>query len=181
MQAKLNTSRRRKNPFDRKAKKRFLEILSEAFSEEYAIRKLRINRDQYYEYKRETESWVHKVNEAKAAGIKALEDEAIRRGSKGLLDPVVSSGKIVTFRRIYSDKLLSEALRAKSQTYATARNEGSDFTDTITGASEILLAKLVALAEDADRLDSDSIAEARRIEAEAANPSSKRSRRSKAS
>lgn len=133
--------------FNKETRKKFLAIIAEGFSESHACKQVRLSWTRYKYYKRDTPTWQAKLDEAFELGIKCLEDEVNRRGTKGVLEPVVSAGKIVTFKRNYSDTLLKLAVSARSSTYAIAKPTGEDFEATLSGAAEKLLDKLIAVIE----------------------------------
>lgn len=146
---------KRCNPPDltKKIRKQFLEILREGWSETHAKRALKIPNVRYDDYKRWTPSWQKAVDDTKAAVIAVLEDEVHRRGVKGVLEPMVSGGKIVVHKRVYSDRLLAMSVKAKSPTYAALQSNGSNFELAFSNAAEELLSRLTTLVEVANRTE----------------------------
>lgn len=136
--------------FTREVRKKFLAIIADGFSESYACKQTRFSWTRYKRYKADTPSWQVKVDEAFDLGVRTLEDEVNRRGTKGVMEPVVSGGKIVTFKRSYSDTLLKLAVGARSSIYALAKSTGQDFELALPGAAEKLLGRLAALIEHAN-------------------------------
>lgn len=157
---KRGKAKQKLGPFTRQKRERFLDVLREGWSENWAMTKVGVSRTKYRSYKNETPEWVTRVDEAKQDGVTALEDEATRRGKRGYVRPVVSGGKVVVWERNFSDKLLSEALKAKSKTYAPSQSTGAHFEDAISGAAEILLGRLTDLVKLANEHDESILAEA---------------------
>lgn len=147
------------NPKPRKAparkikapeRKKILRALNDGWSEQYARKKARVSNCELLRYKKAHPTFVKKMEEAKMNGVTTLEDAAHKRGVHGVLDPVVSNGKIIAYRRKYSDGLLQKALEVRNPKYAVASTTGQDFTDTMAGAAERLLDKLDSVIEQAE-------------------------------
>ncbi len=140
-------------PFNKKSRKKFLNLLAQGWSESYSCRQIPISWQRYKTYKKETPAWQAKIEEAIELGTKELEDQVTRRGSKGVLEPIVSAGKIVTYKRVYSDSLLKLAVTARSPTYASFKPTGPDTELALAGAAETLLSRLTNLFEFAAKAD----------------------------
>lgn len=63
-------------------------------------------------------------DEAMEAAVDRFEEEAIRRAVDGIEEPVYHQGKIVGYKKRYSDDLLKEILAAKSDDYK--KNKGGN-------------------------------------------------------
>ncbi|MBT5879739.1 MAG: hypothetical protein HOH46_11835 [Rhodospirillaceae bacterium] len=66
-----------------------------------------------YEWKEKDEAWRDSWEQAWHLGVDALEEEALRRGVEGFLEPVWYNGEIVGHRRKYSDNLLIFMLKGR--------------------------------------------------------------------
>jgi hypothetical protein len=71
------------------------------------------SRRSVYEWKETDEVWRDRWEEAWHMGVDALEEEALRRGVEGVLEPVWHKGEIVGHRRNYSDNLLMFMLKGR--------------------------------------------------------------------
>ena len=71
------------------------------------------SRRSVYEWKETDEVWRDRWEEAWHMGVDALEEEALRRGVEGVLEPVWYNGEIVGHRRKYSDNLLMFMLKGR--------------------------------------------------------------------
>jgi hypothetical protein len=127
-----------------------LRCLSEGWSEVYARKKARIGKTTLTKYKKSHPKFAEKMEAAKIEGTTTLEDAAFKRAVIGVSDPVVSGGRIITYRRKFSDGLLQQQLQVRNPKYAVAKPTGSDFTDSMAGAAERLLYKLDSIIEQAE-------------------------------
>lgn len=139
--------RRRSLPITAKSKRVFLAALAEGWTRSTAAQKSGVDKMRWLQLINKNQFFARRVERAIAAGIDALEDEAHRRAVKGVACPVVSGGRIVTYKKNYSDMLLSKALEARSKTYAKT-TPGA--TVNFDGAAERLLIKLNAIFSGVD-------------------------------
>lgn len=73
------------------------------------------------------------IKEAMEVGYDGLEEEAIRRGRDGVLEPIFSQGVEIGSVRKYSDTLLKELLRAyRPQKFNPSARVVLDSTDKVT-------------------------------------------------
>lgn len=105
---------------------------------------------------------------AKAKFIGTLEDEAIRRGRDGVEEDVYFQGVVVGTKRVYSDKLLADALKANDpDKYATKTGPQTNNFAIIDGDSSVV-SKLFSFVgvDDADKKTPQTDAEADIVEGE---------------
>lgn len=98
---------------DEAAKAKFLERLAETANVTRSARAAKVERVTVYRHRRKDPEFLKAWDEALELGNDALEDEAIRRGKDGWLEPLVSAGKVVGTVRKYSDGLLNTMLKAR--------------------------------------------------------------------
>lgn len=139
-----------RRPIKARERKIILAALNDGWSEQYARKKAKVGNSTLQKYKKEHPLFVKKMEDAKVNGVTTLEDAAHHRGVHGVLDPVVSGGKIITYRRKFSDSLLQKALEVRNPKYAVASTSGQDFTDTMVGSAERLLDKLDRIIDQAE-------------------------------
>jgi hypothetical protein len=95
-----------------------------------------------YLWRETDDTFVLRERDAREQLSDQLESEAIRRGVKGVMQPVYQSGKLVGYKREYSDALLTLVLRA---------NRPEKYRDRIdVGVSQIV--KTIAGIDPADVL-----------------------------
>lgn len=143
--------------FDREARQKFLSYIAQGWSEEYARKRCHVGHVKYQRYKHDTPEWTADLDAAAERGILSIEDEAHRRAKHGVLNPVVGNGKIVTYRREFSDTLMSLTLKARSKKYAANSATSANLEITLSGAAQILFDRLSALVEHADKVERDSL------------------------
>ena len=100
--------------------RRFLEALSETGIVSTAATMAGTSRTRVYELRRTDPAFAAAWDEAEQIATDRLEQEARRRAVEGLLEPLVSGGKLVRdddgqpiMVRRYSDRLLAELLKAR--------------------------------------------------------------------
>lgn len=93
-------------------KAQFLENLAETASVTRAAELSGISRREWYRTRDEDEEFAAGWSDAWEKGVKALEDEVIRRAYHGVDKPVFQGGKLVGTVREYSDTLLMFKLKA---------------------------------------------------------------------
>ncbi len=145
--------KKKKNPPKKvgsKEKRIILKVLADGWSEQLARKKVCIGLTAFQKFKKAHPAFVKKMEEAKWVGVTTLEDAAHKRGVKGVLEPVVSGGRIIAYKRRFSDGLLQKALEVRNPKYAVAKSTGEDFADTMVGAAERLLYKLDSIIEQAE-------------------------------
>lgn len=107
--------------FTPRLKKVFLDIFEQTYSLTQACKACQISTSTFYNHKDEDpefrEAW-EKVNERL---VHELEEEAYRRGVKGVKKPVYYQGRLVGYELEYSDRLLEMMLRARDERYGTKR------------------------------------------------------------
>jgi hypothetical protein len=97
---------------------RFIEFYKETGSITAAARKAKVNRCSIYGLRRLDPDFDKRCTEARAMGIDAMEDEAIRRAVEGDEQPVYKDGKVIGTRVSYSDLLMIFLLKGmKPDTY----------------------------------------------------------------
>jgi hypothetical protein len=72
----------------------------------------RIDARTLYQWRETDDAFLIREREAREQLADQLEGEAIRRGVKGTMAPVYQAGKLVGYKREYSDALLTLVLRA---------------------------------------------------------------------
>lgn len=96
-------------------------------------RLLNISPATVYAEKRNDPKFDSDVKEAMEVGYDGLEEEAIRRGRDGVLEPIFSQGIKIGSVRKYSDTLLKELLRAyRPQKFNPSARVVLDSTDKVT-------------------------------------------------
>jgi hypothetical protein len=95
------------------AKGDFLAILMRCGNVSYACRKAKLERRTAYRWREQSEAFRKAWDEAAELGTDALEDEAIRRGFRGVRKPVFQGGQCVGYVREFSDTLLIFLLKAR--------------------------------------------------------------------
>lgn len=95
-----------------RAREVILGELRKARSKSGACEEAEISTTQFYRWLREDTEFAQAVEEAVLAGREALEDEAVRRGARGVRKAVYYQGDVVGYERQYSDRLLETMLRA---------------------------------------------------------------------
>jgi hypothetical protein len=96
----------------------FLAALAETCSVSHACRAVGIVRTTAYDWRREDPVFAAAWERAKAVGVAALEDEAVRRAHEGVDEPVFYQGRASGTVRKYSDTLLIFLLKGhKPETY----------------------------------------------------------------
>lgn len=93
-------------------KKAVLESIAELASVSAACKATEVPRSTFYQWIQDDEEFRKAYRKAARQGLKALEDEAIRRAYKGVRKPVYQGGKLVGHERRYSDTLLMFMLKA---------------------------------------------------------------------
>jgi hypothetical protein len=136
-----------------KERRIILRWLADGWSENFARKKAKVGRNTLTKYKKTHPMFVQRMDDAKTQGIDSLEDAAHKRGVKGVLEPIIWQGKTVTYKRRYSDSLLTKMLEVRNPKYAVASPQGQDFADTMAGASERLLYKLDSIIEQAEEFE----------------------------
>jgi hypothetical protein len=95
-----------------------------------------------YQWRETDETFLLREREARESLNDMLESEAIRRGVKGTMAPVYQAGKLVGYKREYSDALLTLVLRA---------NRPEKYRDRVdVGLSQVI--KTIAGVDPADVL-----------------------------
>lgn len=151
-----NEGKRKKaprRPIQAKERATILRCLSEGWSEVYARKKARVGKNSLTKYKKEHPKFAERMEEAKVEGTTTLEDAAYKRAVIGVKDPVVSNGRIITYKRKFSDGLLQQALQVRNPKYAVAKSTGADFTDAMVGSAERLLYRLDSIIEQAEAIE----------------------------
>lgn len=139
---------------DAKRMRKFLSILADGWTSVKASIETGISHSHWQRERKNNPSFAKRWLEAEKAGVATLEDAAHKRGVRGVLRPVVSQGRIVTFVREYSDGLLSNSLKARSEKYAPAAPGDRAFEESFVVAAETLYAKLDSLFERLEVEDS---------------------------
>ena len=96
-----------------KKDEKFLSHLAATADVTASARAAGYSRRSVYEWKEKDEAWHGSWEEAWRMGVDALEEEALRRGVGGVLEPVWHKGEIVGHRRKYSDNLLMFMLKGR--------------------------------------------------------------------
>lgn len=151
---------RRVLPIDARAIKKFLEIVAAGWTTHKAANELGIGHARWSQERKRNPHFAKRWEQAEAEGITTLEDAAQKRAVRGVLKPVVSQGRIVTYVREYSDGLLKTALQARSPKYALNNRADATFEESFVGSAESLLAKLDDLFQKLDIKDSERSTEA---------------------
>lgn len=97
-----------------RAREVILGELRKSRSKSGACEEADISTTQFYKWLRDDPDFAKQVEEAVAAGVEALEDEAIRRGARGVRKAVYYQGDVVGYERQYSDRLLETMLKANN-------------------------------------------------------------------
>lgn len=129
-------------PIDARTIKKFLEVLEQGWTPHKAARQTGINYNRWYRERKENPHFAKRWDRAVEAGVTTLEDAAQKRAVRGVLKPMVSNGRIITYVREYSDGLLKVALSARSKRYAPASPADATFEESFLGAAETLQSKL---------------------------------------
>lgn len=146
---------KRRLPIDAKAINKFLQIIADGWTGHKAARELGITFPRWNRERKKNPHFARRWEEAEAAGVTTLEDAAQKRAVRGVLKPVVSQGRIVTYVREYSDGLLKTALQARSKKYAASSHADANFEESFVGSAEALLLKLDDLFQKLDIKDSE--------------------------
>ncbi len=120
------------------------------------------SRNTVYEWRKTDPDFAKRWEEARAIGMEALEDEAIRRAHDGVDEPVFHQGVAVGTVRKYSDTLLifllkgakPDVYRDRVSTELTGKDGGPVQVDDTQAASRI--ASLLARAEARRKAGGDS-------------------------
>lgn len=96
-----------------KAKERFLYWMRFGWSVESSAQFAGLAKDTVYAHREKDSAFAAAWDKAIEAGTDRLEDEAVRRATRGVKDPVYHEGKIVGARLKYSDVLLITLLNAR--------------------------------------------------------------------
>lgn len=88
-----------------------------------AAEKADINRRTLIEWRQADEDFNKRVEDAIERGTDLLEDEAKRRATDGVDEPVFQQGECVGFKRVYSDTLMTMILGGRRTKYGRTRTE----------------------------------------------------------
>jgi len=103
-----------------KLRRAFLRAFAETLSIAESTKRIGRDPDTHYYWLQTDPLYAESFEYVKTIAIQGLEDEAVRRAKEGYLVPVVSGGKVITYVRKYSDKLLITLLkRFKPEAYKT--------------------------------------------------------------
>lgn len=91
----------------------FLAVLAEGLSWQAACAEVDKARVTMYRLYRNNEEFRAQCDEAIAVGKESLEDEAVRRGKKGVRRSIYYQGEVVGHQQEYSDQLLIRTLEAR--------------------------------------------------------------------
>lgn len=112
------SERRRRSPaVPKRARETFLEHLAAGFSITHAADHAGVYRRRLYELRDADEAFRQAWADAFEAGTDVLRDELRRRAVDGFDEPLVSAGKIVGVKRVYSDRLLELELKRRDPSY----------------------------------------------------------------
>ena len=103
----------RRTSFDAAKKKHFLETLLEVGVLTTAAKMIGVNHGTIYVHMEKDPMFKQLVDEVMEQSIDDMEAEAIRRGVRGVKEPVWYQGKIVGYQYRPSDKMLEMVLKAK--------------------------------------------------------------------
>ena len=92
---------------------RFLDFYKQTGSISSAARKANVSRVSVYDLRREDPGFDKLCTEARALGVDAMEDEAVRRAVEGDEQPVYKDGKVIGSRVNYSDLLMIFLLKGQ--------------------------------------------------------------------
>jgi hypothetical protein len=100
-------------PLERLPKPRrdFLRAFAETMSIAESARRVDRDPDTHYYWLQTDPLYAECFEHVRTMAIQGLEDEGIRRAKEGVLVPVVSAGKVVTYARKYSDSLMIKLLQ----------------------------------------------------------------------
>jgi hypothetical protein len=101
----------------KRARAVFLERLAAGFSVTHAADGAGVYRRRFYELREVDEEFARAWADAYESGTDALRDEARRRAVEGVSEPLVSAGKIVGHKVVYSDRLLELELKRRDPAY----------------------------------------------------------------
>jgi len=116
-----------------------LGVLEEGWSVARACRALRISRTAVSEWIKEDQTFKLEVEAAQSIGTEILEDEAMRRASKGVMKPIYQSGILVGYKREFSDTLLMFVLRGRNPQKYNHDGVGLGIWDSATGGPKFVL------------------------------------------
>lgn len=128
-------------------KQRFLEALAECGCIRDSLQAAGLPKATAYTMRAEDETFKAQWNVALEAGCDALEDEAVRRGMRGVDEPVYQGGKQVGTIRKYSDTLLMFILNGRRPEKFKHRHEhtGAGGRPLIPTARELTDDELLAV------------------------------------
>ena len=95
-----------------KKKRRFLKNLAKCGGLREAARQTKVSPNRIRRWRQQFEKFDKKVVQALADYVQVLEDEADRRGIKGVKEPVFYEGERCGYKKKYSDSLLQFRLKA---------------------------------------------------------------------
>lgn len=140
----------KRTPVRARMRERFLKALSDGATVGDACRSAGIARRTAYTWRDRDKEFREAWDSAILDGVDALEGEALRRAVRGVIEPVVSAGKLVTKVRKYSDTLLIFLLKARDPRFrdkSAVELTGKDGEPLKVEAEDVkqkLLAKLSA-------------------------------------
>jgi hypothetical protein len=114
------------------ARRKFLETLARGSTFTAAAEACGVSREAIYKRRRKDPTFAASIEAALSTGNQAIDDEIWRRAIDGVDEPIVSAGKIIGTKRVYSDSLLirlaesrmPEKYRHRSETQLTGKDGG---------------------------------------------------------
>lgn len=141
-----------------KALRAGLSIAGAAKSADYSPTQLR-------EYRKQDPALEQDIQDAIEVGTDLCEDEALRRGKRGVLKPVYQGGQRVGYVREFSDNLLLQLLRARRPGTWSDKKQvehsgpGGGPIETRTGAAAEVEKQINAIAERLAKTGEESTSE----------------------
>lgn len=100
-----------------------LEWVEKGYSLGFAADKADINRQTLIRWRQEDKEFDARVKDALERGTDLIEDEAFRRATEGIDEPVFQQGGCIGFKRVYSDTLMQMILGGRRSSYGKQRHE----------------------------------------------------------
>jgi hypothetical protein len=110
-------SKRGRRSLSKRTRTTFLELLAEGYSVTHAANAAGVYRQRLYEARDRDEAFAAEWADAYERGTDVLRDELRRRALEGIEEPIVSAGKVVAYKRVYSDRLLELELKRRDPSY----------------------------------------------------------------
>lgn len=130
-------TRRRRQARTARAQREFLAEFALCGNVLRAALTVNVGRQTVYNWRQDS-AFAKLYDEAHEDALDRLEEEARRRAVDGVVEPVVSAGKVVTHVRNYSDALLMMLLRAKRpDTFGKRRDANATDTDQTTMSEKL--------------------------------------------